>query len=87
MFEHTPLLVVDRLVCNFVKFILIHKHTFLKNFDGLLDRARHRIGYAKLANEVDVDMLLFLILDRNAFGQNVVDEPFEVYFAWANDLL
>ena len=81
------MLVVDRLVSNFVKFNLVHKHTFLKNFDGLLDRARYRIGYAQLANEVDVDVLLFLILDRNAFGQNVVNEPFEVHFAWTNDLL
>ena len=63
------------------------QHTFLKNFDGLLDRARYRIGYAQLANEVDVDVLLFLILDRNAFGQNLVNEPFEVHFAWTNDLL
>lgn len=87
MFEHAPLLVVDRLVCNFIKFNLINKHTLLENFNGLLDCARHRIGYPKLANEVNIDMLLFLILDRNAFSQNVVNKPFKVHFTRTNNLL
>lgn len=53
----------------------------------MFDGTRYRVRNSELTHEINIDMLLLLILDRDSLCQDIVDEPLQVHFAWSDDLL
>lgn len=70
------------LLRDFRKLFFVNQHTPFEYVYCLFDSLAHSVFNSELADHVNVDLMQILILLRQSFSKNIVDEPIEVGLWW-----